>query len=66
MPLLAMVAKAVVKSRLVTPSVSPPRAVAAFKSLLVKVVMPIFLAYSTPSCGITVSIRQRTATIFME
>ena len=65
-PWLAMEAKAAVSSRLVTPSVSPPRAVAAFKSLEVMVVMPKFWAYSTPSCGVTVSIMQRTATMFLE
>ena len=61
-----MEAKAAVSSRLVTPLVMPPRAVAAFISVSVRVVMPKFLAYSTPSCGLTVSIMVRTATMFME
>jgi hypothetical protein len=61
-----MAAYAAVSSRLVTPTVRPPNAVAAFKSVDVRVLMPKFLAYSTPSCGVTVSMRQRTATIFME
>ena len=44
-----MEAKAAVSSRLVTPFVMPPSAVAAFMSVSVRVVMPKFLAYSTPS-----------------
>ena len=63
---VAMEANAAVSSRLVTPTVMPPRAVAGFRSVSVRVVIPKFSAYSTPSCGDTVSIIQRTATIFME
>ena len=43
-----------------------PLAFKAFKSLEVMVVMPKFWAYSTPSCGVTVSAMQRRAMMFME